>query len=254
MVHPVENCGFARSYIISGDKGLMVIDAGSIGTVEDITAAIHRLGKTHRDVRFIAATHFHIDHIGGFGEMLSKCPPDTNVLFHRIVGDYLHGKRRISLLKNWIMGLIPATVSSMRNIRKASHLNFESLAGIPLPGLRNRVVLPYQQDRITYFGGDGLKRYPLGFDDWEVIETPGHTEDSVSFYHETSRELVCGDLILNMERGGHGKLNRFYSSREDILASFYDLSRTIKPKVIYPGHGDPIRDSDNALKCVKTFL
>lgn len=253
MVHPVLNCGFARSYIISSEEGLVVVDVGSIGTVEDISDLISQLGKTFNDVRFLAATHFHIDHIGGIGCMLCKCPSDTKVLFHWTVADYLEGKRKVSLTKNWIVGFMPASIASVRYVRKFSHLNYESLSGIPLPGLRNRVVLPYRQNRIEYLGGKGLKRYPLGFGDWDVIETPGHTEDSVSFYNETSEELICGDLILNIEKGRHGELNRFYSNRESILESFHDLSNTIGPKIIYPGHGEIIMDTVNALRHVKIF-
>jgi len=253
MVHPVPKCGLARCYIISGHRGLAVIDAGSVGTVDDVSAAIGQLGKTLNDIRFIAATHFHIDHIGGIGRLLRKCPPDTKVMFHRFVGDYLSGIRKMSLTKNWVSGFIPASIASIRYVRKFSHLRFEGLSGIPIPGLRESIRLPYHYDRIEYFGGGDQKRYRLDFDDWEVLETPGHTEDSVSFYSETSQELICGDLILNMEKGGHGKLNRFYSSREAILRSFDDLSRTVKPKTIYPGHGEIIQDADNALRHVEAF-
>jgi len=253
MVHSVPNCGFARSYIIAGLRGLAVIDVGSVGTVGDVSAVIGRLGKTLNDIVLIAATHFHIDHIGGIGQMLGKCPPDVKVMFHRIVGDYLTGKRKMSLTKNWVTGFIPASTASIRYIRRFSHLYFESLSGIPVPGLREKINLPYQRDRIEYFGREGQKRYSLDFDDWEVIETPGHTDDSVSFYSETSRELICGDLILNMAKSGRGELNRFYSSRESILQSFDDLARMIMPRTIYPGHGEIIQDADNALRHIKMF-
>jgi len=253
MVHPVPNCGFARTYIISGTDGLMIIDPGSVGTAEDILETINQAGMKFRNVRFVAATHFHIDHIGGIGTILQKCLPGAKVLFHYLVSDYIEGRKKISLIKNWIHGFMPASIASVRYIRRFAHLKFESFSGIPLPGLRNRIILPYGPDKILYFGTKGLRRYALGFDDWEVIETPGHTEDSVSFYNETSKELICGDLILNMKKGGNGKLNRFCSSRKDISQSFLELCRTVNPKTIYPGHGEVIRDHKNALMCVETF-
>lgn len=253
MVHPVPNSGFARSYIVAGRQGFFVVDAGSVGAVKDVSAAIARLGKTMADVRFIVATHFHIDHIGGFGTLLRKCPPDTKILFHWLVADYLMGKRKLSSTKNWLSGFIPASIGSFRYVRKFSHLKFETLSGIPLPALGNPNRLPYPPDRIEYFGGKGVKRYQLGFDNWEVIETPGHTEDSVSFYNEVSKELICGDLILNLKKNRSGELNRFYSNRENILSSFQDLSHMIQPRIIYPGHGEPIKDADNALSLIKAF-
>ena len=255
MVHPVLNCGFARSYIVSGEDGLMVVDVGSIGTAEDVAAYIHdTTGMMLRDVRYIAATHFHIDHIGGIGHLLRQCPPETRVLFHRFVEGYLTKARKMSLIRNWFVGLVPASLASTCYIRRLSHLKFESLSGIPLPGLRNMVNLPYEGNRITYFGDGKCTRYKLGFDDWEVIETPGHTEDSVSFYRESSKEMICGDLIMNMEKNGRGKLNRFHWNREVMVKTYHDLCGTIKPKVIYPGHGEMIKSEGDALLTVKTFI
>jgi len=41
------------------------------------------------------------------------------------------------------------------------------------------------------------QRSPSGFDGWEVLETPGHTEDSLSFYKPSTQEMICGDLVVN---------------------------------------------------------
>jgi len=49
-------------------------------------------------------------------------------------------------------------------------------------------------------GGQGKmlrQRSPSGFDGWEVLETPGHTEDSLSFYKPSTQEMICGDLVVN---------------------------------------------------------
>lgn len=254
MVHAVLNCGFARSYIISGEDGLMVVDVGSIGTAEDVAAYINNTpGMMLHDVRCIMATHFHIDHIGGIGHFLRKCPPETKVLFHRFVEGYLTGTRKMSPIRNWFVGLVPASLASARYIRRFSHLKFESLSGIPLPGLRNIVNLPYEHNKIGYFGDGKCVRYKISFDDWEVIETPGHTEDSVSLYNELSGELICGDLIVNTEKNGRGKLNLFYWSREVITKTYRDLCNTTNPKVIYPGHGEIITGDGNILLTVKAF-
>jgi len=232
----------------------MVVDVGSIGSAEDVEEYIRRTpGMDMKDVLYIASTHFHIDHIGGIGHLLNKCSPATKVLFNYPVRDYLNGNRKISLIKNWFVGLVPASLTSARYIRRVSHMMFETFAGIPLPGLRNIAGLPYEQDRIGYFGCEGVERCKIGFDEWEVIATPGHTEDSVSFYNGASGELICGDLILNMKEGGCGKLNRFYCSRKMMTDSYNYLCSTIRPGIIYPGHGEIIKGDKNALLDVKTF-
>jgi len=254
MVHSLKNSGFARTYIIIGRDGLMVVDVGSIGSAEDVEEYVRcTLGMDMENVLYIVSTHFHIDHIGGIGHLLDKCPPTTKVLFNYLVRDYLNGRKKISLIRHWFVGLVPATFASVQYIRRFSHLLFESFAGIPIPGLRNIVNLPYKQDRIAYFGQKGGTRCKLGFDDWEVLATPGHTEDSVSFYNGASGELICGDLILNMKKGGCGRLNRFYWSRKMMTDSYNYLCNTIRPRIIYPGHGEIIKGDKNVLLDVETF-
>jgi glyoxylase-like metal-dependent hydrolase (beta-lactamase superfamily II) len=253
MVHPLTHCGVVRAYIVAGQDGIMVIDIGSIGTAEDVASYIEaRNDMSLGDVKYIVATHFHIDHIGGIGHFLRKCPVETKVLFSHHVKDYLSKARKLCLIKNWFVALTPASVLSARYVRRFSHLWMESLAGIPLPGFRNLVKLPYGKDRIDFFGDAGLKRSPLGFDEWEFIETPGHTEDSVSFYNAASGELICGDLIINMAKNGCGRLNRFHWSKDVILKTYHDLCRTIVPEAVYPGHGEIIKDK-NALLNVEAF-
>ncbi len=256
-VYPILNTGFARAYLIEGSEGLMAVDVGSPGCAKDIAGYITRvLGRTLDDLKYITATHFHIDHIGGIGHLLDMCPPRTRVLFHYMVKDYITGRKKISLIRNWFVGLPPATMVSARYLRRFSHLAVESLTGIPIPGLRNIIRLPFSHDRIDYFGSEGKKIYPLGdsgFEEWEAIKTPGHTEDSVCFFNRATGELISGDLIINISKDGRGKLNRFHWSRNVIKESYDYLRGTIKPVIIYPGHGEVITGDVGILAKVKTF-
>lgn len=253
-VHPIANTGFSRTYIIEGRSSLMAVDVGSVGAARDTEEYITgKLGRNLKDLKYITATHFHIDHIGGIGYLIDKCSTTTKVLFNYRIADYLSGKKKISLIRNWFSGLMPASVASARYVRRLSHLEFMNLAGIPLPGLRNFVKLPFKAEKICYIGSNGKRRYSLGFGNWEVLETPGHTEDSVSFFSEKTGELICGDLIINISKGGPGRLNRFYWRKDIIQDSLNYLCDTIKPVIIYPGHGDIIRDRENALLDVETF-
>ena len=256
-VHPVPNTGFARAYLIEGDEGLMAVDVGSIGCAQDIADYIHHnLSRTVDDLRYITATHFHIDHIGGIGHLLEMCPPRTRVLFHVLVKEYLTGKKKISVIRNWFVGIPSATMVSTRYLRRFSHLAVQSLAGIPLPGLRGMVRLPFSTDRISYFGDADEKDSSLGdfgFGEWNAVRTPGHTEDSLCFYNGRTAELISGDLIVNVSPDGTGEVNRFCWSRERIRESYEYLCETINPVRIYPGHGEVITGDADTLSKVKTF-
>lgn len=267
MVHPIPNCGFSRSYVISEPDGLMIVDVGSVGAAEDIILFITgHLNRAMEDVRFITATHFHIDHVGGMESLLKKCPPSTEILYSPLVLDYYEGRRKLSLIRHWFSGFVPASFRCSRYVRRFDHLRFDSLSGIPLPGLRHCVRLPRTKNRVRSFelnippppDPDAMNRQSLqtcstGFGAWQVIETPGHTEDSVSFYHPLTRELICGDLIVNVRRDGRGRLNRFCWSREVTYQTYRELVRMISPRVIYPGHGEVITHYQNALSAVETF-
>jgi glyoxylase-like metal-dependent hydrolase (beta-lactamase superfamily II) len=253
MVHPVPEGGLVRAYIISGADGLMVVDPGSVGAAEAVMTVIRRInGRSMADVKGIVATHFHIDHIGGIGRLLRECPTGTPVLFHRRVRDYLNGDRSLPRMENWFASFFAAALKSFRYVRRPSHLWFESLAGIPLPGFGNRFPPPFGKERIRWLGGEGIVRYGIGFDGWDVIETPGHTGESISLYHEEGRELLCGDLILNLDRDG-GRLNPFYENRAAIEKTFRFLCESIRPRVIYPGHGEIIRGGENVLPGVRNL-
>jgi len=256
-VHPIPNTGFARAYLIEGEDGLMAVDVGSPGCARDIVDYIRGvLRGTPEDLRYITATHFHIDHIGGIAHLLGMCAPSTRVLFYSLVKDYLRGERRISLIRNWFVGFPPATFVSARYVRRFSHLGAESLAGIPLPGLRRIIKLPFDTNRIEYFGGkmqDVCSLGDFGFREWKVLRTPGHTEDSVCFFNETTSELLSGDLIVNISKDGRGEVNRFCWRRDRIQKSYHFLLRTISPTVIYPGHGEVMVGGSDILSRVKTF-
>jgi glyoxylase-like metal-dependent hydrolase (beta-lactamase superfamily II) len=251
MLHRLPDCGFSRAYIIEEENGLMVVDVGSIGAAQEIEAYCTQiLSRPLRDIRFIAATHFHIDHIGGIGTLLNKCSPETKVLFHPLVQEYLDGTRELSSMKNWLSGLLPTLLHSIAGVGKLSHVSFENVAGIPLSIFRDYRYLPYE-DQVSYFESELFPRYRLGFGNWEIVATPGHTEDSVSFFNEETRELISGDLIIG-GNNGTGHLNRFHYNPDVICKSYWRV-RDLMPAVIYPGHGGIIRHVLDAMLKVKNI-
>jgi len=180
-----------------------------------------------------------------------KCSPATRVLFHPFVKEYLTGRRELSPMKNWMDGLVPIMIASCSGVGKLSHVAFETFAGVPLSAMKDRCCLPYEP-RVRYFDAERLPRYRLDFGDWEIIATPGHTEDSVSFYSAATKELICGDMIIG-GKDGTGCLNRFCWDEGMIQEAFKMLNELICPRTIYPGHCDIITDDENAFRKVEFF-
>ena len=247
MVHPIPGSGLAQTYLITDEKdGLMVVDCGSIGAaraVEDFCT--HTIKRSLMAIRMIAATHFHIDHIGGIAALLAKCSPKTVVLFHPLVKAYLKAGRPLSPMRNWVTGLVPTLIAGgFFGVRKWSDLVFDGPAGVPLPLFQTWQKVSYA-DRIRYLEGNRLPRSRIGFGGWEVIAAPGHTEESVVFYNEASGELITGDLILG-RKGGRGCLNQFCWDEGQSQRTFAVLAQSIRVRIIFPGHGPVIWSAEDA--------
>ena len=254
MVHPIPGSGLAQTYLITDENdGLMIVDCGSIGAAEAVEDfCVHSVKRSLMAIRLIAATHFHIDHLGGIAALLAKCSPKTVVLFHPLVKAYLKARRPLSPMRHWITGLLPTLLAGgFFGVRKLSDLAFDCTAGVPLAFFRDQQLVSYG-DRIRYLEGNRLPRSRIGFGGWEVISAPGHTEESVVFFNEASEELITGDLILG-RKDGRGYLNRFCWDEEQTRRTFAALSEALRVRIIFPGHGPVIWSADDAFLKVDGF-
>ncbi|NLI81447.1 MAG: MBL fold metallo-hydrolase [Deltaproteobacteria bacterium] len=75
-----------------------------------------------------------------------------------------------------------------------------------------------------------------GFE-WEIIHTPGHTIDSICFYHAPSKTVITGDTVLP-----HSMAEADKSAGGEIQHYLYSLKALLKKDVenVWPGHGAPV--------------
>ncbi|MFQ5678450.1 MAG: MBL fold metallo-hydrolase [Gemmatimonadota bacterium] len=71
-----------------------------------------------------------------------------------------------------------------------------------------------------------------------VVETPGHSADSLSYLWLPSRKLFTGDLVLG---GGTSVVVHPDGAVGPYLASLAKLI-ALRPSVILPGHGEPVEE------------
>jgi glyoxylase-like metal-dependent hydrolase (beta-lactamase superfamily II) len=84
----------------------------------------------------------------------------------------------------------------------------------------------------------------IGDEELTVLETPGHSPDHVALWHERTRAVFTGDLVI---LGGSVMI---HSSRGGDLASYLDSLerlRALDPCVLYPAHGARIDDPQTVL-------
>lgn len=78
---------------------------------------------------------------------------------------------------------------------------------------------------------EGLNR--IGFFSFEVIYTPGHTRDSISYLF--NNDLICGDFIFN---GTIGRTDLPTGSMLDMQESIKKIIKYPSSIKVYPGHGE----------------
>ena len=70
---------------------------------------------------------------------------------------------------------------------------------------------------------------------FEVIYTPGHTDDLISIYFKDEKALFCGDFIF---KGAIGRFDFPESNFKDMQNSIKKIIKYPKTTHIYPGHDD----------------
>ncbi len=174
--------GMANAYLIEGDDGLTLIDAGYPDKEAAVFEAICRLGRSLDQLKHLILTHGHPDHIGSAARIVRQTGART----------YMHPLD------------IPIAESGgpFRPMRAA-------------PGVLRRVLckLLYHPDKRLepvaidqpLIPGEIL---PIagGFD---VIHTPGHCAGQVALLWRPGRMLFAGDVGMNIMGLGARRLREF---------------------------------------------
>ncbi len=87
-------------------------------------------------------------------------------------------------------------------------------------------------------------RVIAGNDSLIALHTPGHAPDHVVFWHEDSRTMFTGDLVVQgstvmIHASGGGDLGQYLESLERI--------RALKPHRLLPAHGPVVTDPETVL-------
>ncbi len=70
---------------------------------------------------------------------------------------------------------------------------------------------------------------------FEIIETKGHTSDSVTFYFKEEKTMFTGDFLF---KGTIGRTDLPSGSDDEMQKSIEKIKQYPKETKIYPGHGE----------------
>lgn len=154
---------FVNAYLVEDEEGLFLIDAGAPGAHKGILRYLQYLQRRPDEVKAIAITHYHFDHVGGAAAM--KVATGAQVYAGAADVPYIEGK-----MPPWQ----PPLDSFMRILGRLLSAFFKAQ--------------PCVVDRILR---EGDRVGPL-----VAVATPGHTPGHTSYYWPQRRVLFVGDALV----------------------------------------------------------
>lgn len=210
--------GMANAFLVEGDDGLTLIDAGYPDKEATVFGAIRGLGRSPHQLKHLIFTHGHPDHIGSASAIVRETGART----------YMHPLD------------IPIAESGgpFRPLR-------------PAPGPLRRVLC-----KLLYHPNEPVE--PVAIDQpltageilpiaggFEVIHTPGHCAGQVALLWRPGRMLFTGDVCMNVmglgDPVGFESLEEGRASQRKLASLSFDAAGF--------GHGKPIaRDASTRFR------
>lgn len=169
---------FTAAYLrIAGDECAFV-EAHTAHAVPRLLAALEAKGKRPEDVRYVVVTHVHLDHAGGAGVLLSKCPNAT-LLAHPRAARHLVDPSRLVASATSVYG----------------EARFAELYG---------TIAPIPQERVRAL--DDGATFELGGATLRVHHTEGHAKHHFVIDDPAAGSVYTGDafglVYPALQRGG----------------------------------------------------
>ncbi|MGO1282007.1 MAG: MBL fold metallo-hydrolase [Psychrobacter sp.] len=203
--------GYIQStYMAVYPDKIMLLDGACRPDVEMVLDYIKTtLKRPVTDLKVVVVTHMHPDHAGG----AHKFRDETGCMI-------------VSADKSdqWYSGIAGRTMHLV-DINLAYYVARRQGCS-----LKNLYYPAYLKADITVSEGDCVP----GFDEWQVLETPGHTDRDLSLFHLPSRQVYTADLIIKLR---HKFVAPFPVYDPKVYIQSLQKIKALKPSVVMMAHG-----------------
>lgn len=210
MIYQVLS-GRSNSYLIMEKNCNILVDTGKSSAFSTLSKNIRSLGLAINDISYLILTHTHFDHCRSSKRIKEKsnCKIITS-------------EKSPKYLKVGYTPVSNGTLHLTRIISKIGNKIGKKRFGYPI----------FEADIIVH----SKKKFFLLIDTLKIIQTPGHSEDSISIIVDDEIAIV-GDVLF-----GIIKNSIFPPFADDIKEMFQSWSSLISTncKLFLPGHGTQI--------------
>ena len=202
-----------------------VVDLGLPSQIPLLAGVLSARGSDLSELGAAVATHGHADHVGGLPTLRDQ--HRTAVHLPIAIAEMRAGTRALRPPGiREVLQILPVMASQPRDLVASKEVSGTS-ASIGWNG--KEVRLPFEPDSWL---SDG--EHLPGLPDWQVLNTPGHSDDSTCLFHAPSRTLLSGDAVLSAN--GRAWFNPEFIDPELSAISEARL-RALDVEYLLPGHG-----------------
>ena len=169
----------------------LLLDTGiNVKKEKILKKLIQKIGDIKK-IKVIVLSHSHSDHVGNLKMLIDEIG-DVRVIAHRNSENILETGK--SVIPN---GFYPFTEKISKKLKSKKNFTKNIFPKLEKTDMEKVIFTDFlQQERILIL----LSEY--GFGNMEIIETKGHSDDSVSLavFDEKNNEkyLFCGDMVQNL--------------------------------------------------------
>ena len=216
------------SYVIDG-KGLAVVDVCFPSDANNILDYVEEeMGRESRDIKLIVLTHSHLDHVNGTDHL--KDATGAELAAYINARKYLAGKKAIKRA-SWDKCMEFAGFMIKNGLPRPSLKDTFTMRWSGIPGIKRGI-----RSELNHRLKDG-ESLP-GHADWQVVYTPGHTDDSICLYNAGHRMLISGDTLINSD--GKLILNPLLRLDKHAMNESLEKLKQLDIDTVYPGWGEPL--------------
>ncbi|MCP8615689.1 MBL fold metallo-hydrolase [Salirhabdus salicampi] len=154
------------SYVLHSEK-LTIVETSASPSIPYLIRGLEQLNIKPEDIEYVIVTHIHLDHAGGVGLLLEKCP-NAKVVVHP------RGKRHLADPSKLIAGAKAVYGDKFASL-------FDPI--IPVPEER---LITKEEGEILDIGSNRVLTF---------LDTPGHAKHHFSIFDSYSKGMFTGDTI-----------------------------------------------------------